>query len=202
MFTVRRLSPKVRATQVLPISSQRKVRRTAAPSTSCMMPKSISTNVPMNRTTASQAIFSRRNTCSAWSRGKPCCALGRDCGQPIIGEHSRIDRLAWFLSVLCHPEPAKDPMFQPETLDPSSCLLRMTCASGSSQPALVCRADEHPLDIGRVAHFGVILRVVADDPSRIGDAPERAGVVGDAVKDLKRHAPLILDGLRLQRPDE
>src|SRR5437764_848657 len=62
--------------------------------------------------------------------------------------------------------------------------------------------DQQPLDVRGVADLRVVFGVVADDAAGIGEAPERACVVGDAVEDLERHVPLVLNPGGLDRADE
>src|SRR5215218_2393031 len=52
---------------------------------------------------------------------------------------------------------------------------------------------QEPRDVGGEADLGVVLRLVADDLAGVGDAPEGAGVVGDAVEDVEGDAVLVLD---------
>src|SRR5437764_10917622 len=62
--------------------------------------------------------------------------------------------------------------------------------------------DQQPLDVRGVADLRVVFGVVADDAAGIGEAPERACVVRDAVEDLERHVPLVLNPGGLDRADE
>src|SRR5690606_32465587 len=48
-------------------------------------------------------------------------------------------------------------------------------------------------DIAPILHLGVILRLIANDPSGIGKTPEFSRIVGNPVEDLKWDAPLIVD---------
>ena len=54
-------------------------------------------------------------------------------------------------------------------------------------------------DILGEAHLRIILGFVTDHPPGVGDAPESAGVVGDAIEDVERNTILVLHLGRLYR---
>src|SRR5919112_1627554 len=56
---------------------------------------------------------------------------------------------------------------------------------------------QEPRDVRGEADLGVVLRLVVDDLAGVGDAPEGAGVVGDAVEDVEGDTVLVLDRRRL-----
>ncbi len=58
------------------------------------------------------------------------------------------------------------------------------------------------MDLVGEPQLGVVLRGVADHRAGVDDAPEGAGVAGDAVEDLEGDPVLVLDVGRLERLDE
>src|SRR3712207_262575 len=77
--------------------------------------------------------------------------------------------------------------------------------SGSGPPAAMWPMDgglprllpHQTSDVGSKAHLGVILWLVVDYPTSIGQAPERTSVVGNVIKDMKWHAMFVVDLRRL-----
>ena len=65
------------------------------------------------------------------------------------------------------------------------------------QSVLSVSMAHQPSDIGSETHLRVVLWLIVNHPTRIGDAPELAGVVGNPVEDMKWHTVLIVDPRRL-----
>ena len=64
------------------------------------------------------------------------------------------------------------------------------------------RLDEVPTDLVGELQLGVVLGGVANHLAGVDDAPEGAGVAGDAVEDLEGDPVLVFDVGRLERLDE
>ena len=117
-------------------------------------------------------------------------SMSGDEPEGVVLRRPRVKQNAprWWPGTRCHRATSIGPSIRLSAIRPRGQPLDATPAT--PQPRAIIRA------ISSANRSPSRPRVVADHLAGVGDAPERAGVVRDAVEDLERNAVLVLDHRR------